>query len=205
MGRAVNIAILPSAQDCVGLVALNAKLLEAGDDEIRLALFPGPGKGLPHLSLSMGTLEQSDFIAAIDKVAAIAHDLKPIRLKSKGIETRGNAAGGSTTSLGFEPDAGLSEIHERIMATFADLLGRDPGRGDLIQPDDGDAERTLEFIRSFTANSAHANFDPHVTLGHGGPLDDAGPETVTFDRMGIYVLGPGCTCRKEILGVDLRR
>ncbi|MCB9834310.1 MAG: 2'-5' RNA ligase family protein [Planctomycetes bacterium] len=204
MRQAVDIALLPRVRDAVPLIALNEELIDRRDDEIRLAQIPGRGRGLPHLSLLMGVLEPEAVGAVGDALAAIAHASAVIHATARGLEAEGATAGVATIALALDASPELLALRKTVIETIAPLLHADARRDDLLEAEDGDAERALTYIRGYLERAEQGEFRPHITIGRGEKPTGPAPEALVFDRLGLYGLGPGCTCRREIFGIDLR-
>ena len=108
------------------------------------------------------------------------------------------ARGGRTAQvLAVDPAPMLRRLHERVMDTLAayEVAGDAAGFfGDDEPPRDGD----VAWVRRFRAESSHARFDPHITVGIGQTPVDCAPFTFVAGEIAVCHLGRFCTCRDRL-------
>jgi hypothetical protein len=173
---AVDLVILPDPALTAWAIAANRTLTDR-----RLPL--GDGGGLPHVSLSMGTIEDHE----IDRVADALDALDAPELVPTAIDTASGVA-----VLRIERTPLLVALHEAVMGIE---LSREVDATMLVGPPD---ERAVSWIRTYPEKAAFERFDPHVTLGVGVP--DAAPFAPRYPpgRLALCHLGPFCTCRRVL-------
>ena len=201
---AVDIALLPSERDMPLFLEWNARLLAEGDDTVRLAAGERAGFGLPHVSLSMGVLDE-------ERAPVLAHALTPLA-RPLVIPTNGLASTPppprAVTSLGLAAEPELVRLHEAVLAVARPHYEMTEATADMFVERDLDnpPATTCDWVTSYDARSAEEHFDPHVTIGYGDArlLRDttAPPESIELPVLGLFHLGASCTCRRVLWRSD---
>jgi 2'-5' RNA ligase len=146
----------------------------------------------PHLTLGQHFVERDRLVDVCTAVATLLSATRPINLRVTG------ARGGRTAQvLAVDPAPMLRRLHERVMDTLAayEVAGDAAGFfGDDEPPRDGD----VAWVRRFRAESSHARFDPHITVGIGQTPVDCAPFTFVAGEIAVCHLGRFCTCRDRL-------
>ena len=191
MGRiAVDVVLLPDGAITDMAIKINAELVKKFGDKIVLH----KANCLPHISLAMGCLEETD-VAAVEKILeAIAKEIPPGNLKVIGIRASENSKGQAVSVIEVERTSQLQSLHEKVMEKFSPYLTGDVTR-DMIYGNEEVAVSTLLWIENYRQNSSFEKFFPHITIGYGRTEYQMPPVTFTASKIGLCHLGNHCTCR----------
>lgn len=195
---AVDIVLLPDEAMTDKTIEINAELVTKFDDKIVL----NKGNCLPHISLAMGCLEETD-IASVEKILeAIAEETPPGNLKVLGIRTSGNSKGEIVSVFEVEKTSQLQSIHEKVMEGLTPYLSSGVTE-DMIYGDEEVAASTLLWIENYRQKSSFENFFPHITIGYGQIENRILPEPFSASKLALCHLGNHCTCRKILVSIKL--
>lgn len=195
---AVDVVLLPDEAMTDRTLEVNAELVKRFGDKIVL----NKENCLPHISLAMGCLEETD-IASVEKVLEeIANETSMPDLKVVGIRTSGNSKGETVSVFELEKTTQLQSLHEKIMDRLAPYLTSDVTE-DMMYGSEEVAESTLLWIKNYRQKSSFENFFPHITIGYGQVENHSPPETFTASKLALCHLGNHCTCRKILLSIGL--
>jgi len=146
----------------------------------------------PHLTLAQLFVERDQLDDVAAAVATVISTTRPIDIRVTG------ARGGRTAQvITVDQTPMLQRLHERVMDTLAayEVAGDAAGFfGDDEPPRDGD----VAWVRRFRAESSHARFDPHITVGIGQTPVDCAPFTFVAGEIAVCHLGRFCTCRDRL-------
>jgi 2'-5' RNA ligase len=199
MGRkAVDIVLLPTQEMTDIAIEANRRLTPQCGKKIVL----DRDNCLPHISLTMGCLDESDLPAAADILNDIAEELRLPELQVTGIQASTNAAGQIVSVFEVRNITELQSLHEEVMGTFAPYLSQDVTKDMLHDPAEA-AESTLLWIKNYRANSSFEKFFPHITIGYGELSGGTFPITFTQSRLALCHLGNHCTCRKVLAAAKI--
>lgn len=194
---AVDIVLLLGDDIAERAIRANKGLREKFDSDIVLNM----NNCLPHISLAMGCIDESD-IEAVEKV--LAETVKANRLQELMIDRVHigvNSRGQNISSFAIEMTDRLRKLHCRVMDEMEKFFRYDV-TSDMVLGDDI-ADTTLAWICSYRAKSAFEKFFPHITIGYGQaePIERA----ITFKPPAIALchLGNHCTCRKVLAHLPL--
>ena len=130
---AVDIALLPAERDMPLFLEWNARLLAEGDDTVRLAADERAGYGLPHVSLSMGVLDEERAPALADalegKGLAYLHVIETAGAATVTRQLRERFSGTIILNQGYD----RSSAEEALQEGLGDLVSF--GRAFLANPD----------------------------------------------------------------------
>ncbi|MHC4227184.1 MAG: 2'-5' RNA ligase family protein [Planctomycetota bacterium] len=202
---AVDVVLLPSEDVAERAIRANRELLSQGllmekqrPDKIVL----DKESCLPHISLAMGCIDESDIadIEAILGTIAEQHSLE--RLHSFGIHVGTNSAGEKVSVVPLEITEPLQSLHEQVMQTLAAYFSYDVTADMVLSPPPA-CESTLLWIRDYPENSSFERFFPHITIGYGQIEKSAFPSEFTASRLALCHLGNHCTCRKILASAEI--
>jgi len=196
--KAVDIALLPDEKMADMAIEASKELVLKYGPEIIL----DKEDCLPHISLAMGCLDQSDLPAAAGLLKDIAEENPLPELEVTGIGTSTNSAGQKVSVFEVENIEELQSLHTQVMQTFAPYLGRNVTREMLYDPAAA-AESTLLWIENYREKSSFENFFPHITIGYGELAGMAFPIKFTAKRLALCHLGNHCTCRKLLAAAPI--
>jgi 2'-5' RNA ligase len=196
--KAVDIVLLPDEAVTQVAIDANAKLVAEFGDEIVL----NKDTCLPHISLAMGCIDETDIGEVEIILRTIAEDTPALILRTAGVAISTNAKGQSVSVIVIARDKKLLSLHNEVMNRLESYMDSNV-TADMIYPSGEIAESTLMWIRHYRTNSAFAKFLPHITLGYGRLDEFSFPAEFYPSKLALCHLGNHCTCRKILAAVDL--
>lgn len=190
---AVDIVLVPPDRIVTEAIKLNKQLIENNPPKIEL----NKEYCVPHISLSMGVLNESDTEQFIRELEKIAGKHKALQLSSAGIYAVKIASGEHVSGIAVENTDELQALHNDVMELNRVYLSND-ATGDMVYSPPPVEEVTLHFINNYPLASAYENFRPHITLGVGEMMNADYREDFTASKLALFHLGNYCTCRKII-------
>ncbi len=192
MGQiAVDVVLLPDEAMTRRAIEINRRLITDRPPEIVLSR----EDHLPHISLAMGCIEETDVPALQRRLKNLARQTSVRQLKIVGITSSTNTRGETTSLLDVEKTEELQTLHERIMQEMQPFFRYDVSEAMIY--DAVVAPSTLDWIRTYPQKSSYENFHPHITLGYGqAPADLSFPIPFAVSRLALCHLGNHCTCRR---------
>ena len=199
MGRkAVDVVLLPTEAMMDRVIEVNRKLIEKSDKKIVL----NKKNCLPHISLAMGCVDESD-IAAIEKVLqTIARECSLGDLTVTDIQIAADSAGEKVSVFEVEKTRQLQLFHEKAMGKLSGYLSSDV-TGDMIYTGAAVEDSTLLWIKNYREKSSFGNFSPHITIGYGEIENRPLPIKFAASKLALCHLGNHCTCRKVLVSIEL--
>jgi 2'-5' RNA ligase len=194
---AIDIVLLPSEEVMDRAIAANRELLTQNPDKIIL----NKENCLPHISLAMGCISQSQMSDAEEILSSIATNYKNETLKFIGFSTSTNSIGEKVTVAIIEKTKLLQSLHEDIMTKLAQYLSYDITENMLVS--EKVDESTLLWIKNFPENSSFKKYYPHITLGYGQLENFPFSGNCEISKLAICHLGNHCTCRKILVSIGL--
>jgi 2'-5' RNA ligase len=196
--KAVDIVLLPDDSMTDKAIKTNAKLVRKYGSQIVL----DKNNCLPHISLAMGCIKDSDIGAAGKILKEIAEQNPMGKLKIIGVQVEENAKGKKVSAFEVERTSQLQAIHEKVSQELARYFSYDVTE-DMIYGDDEVAETTLLWIKNYREQSSFEKFSPHITIGYGQA--EALARLIEFRayRLVLCHLGNHCTCRKVLASASV--
>jgi len=231
MGRkAVDVVLLPDEAMTNRAIEANTELVRkygtdsTGSPQAEIVL--DKSNCLPHISLAMGCIEDSDISAAGKVLEEIAEQNPAGELKVVGVQVTENTKGEKTSAFKVEKTQQLQSIHERVSQELTRYFSSDVTRDMIYGGNEVDstlrpfdfaqgrlrseragpprvAETTLLWIRSYREKSSFERFSPHITIGYGQAEALAGPIEFRASQLALCHLGNHCTCRKVLVSVGV--
>ncbi len=196
--KAVDVVLLPDEVMTDRAIEINVELVKKFGSKIVL----NKQNCLPHISLAMGCIEESD-IASVGRVLEeIAKETSLPDLKVVGIRASGNSKGEAVSVLEVEKTTQLQSLHEKVVDRLTRYFSNDVTEN-MIYGDEDVAESTLLWIKNYRQKSSFENFFPHITIGYGQIENQVQPETFSVSQLALCHLGNHCTCRKILLSIGL--
>ena len=195
---AVDVVLLPSQKVTDQAIEANKGLLKQYTDRIIL----NNKSCLPHISLSMGCMDEQ-YMADIKKILhIIAEKYNPGKLNIDGISIGTNALGEKVSSFKIDKTEKLLSLHEEVMRRMIPYFSYDVTAEMVLSPPPV-GESTLLWIKNYPEKSSFDNFFPHITIGYG-QLEEF-PFTVEFtaSKLALCHLGNNCICRKVLAATEL--
>jgi 2'-5' RNA ligase len=198
--KAVDVVLLPSEAMMDKAIEANRGLVTKFGAKIVL----NKENCLPHISLAMGCVDESD-IADVERVlSAIAQNLSLGGLRVAGITAAANSAGEKVSVFEVERTKQLQLLHEKVMRELLPYLSYEVTR-DMIFDGSEAKESTLLWIKSYAEKSSFVNFSPHITVGYGEINDFSFPVEFAASELALCHLGNHCTCREIVVSVKLEK
>ena len=202
---AVDVVLLPSEEVAERAIRANRELLSQGllmEKQCPDKIVLDKENCLPHISLAMGCIDESD-VADIETIlGTIAEQHSLGRLHSHGIHVGTSSAGEKVSVVPLETTEPLQSLHEEVMQTLAPYFSYDVTADTVLSPTPA-CESTLLWIRDYHENSSFEKFFPHITIGYGQIEDFAFPGEFTVSRLALCHLGNHCTCRKILASAEI--
>jgi len=196
---AVDVVLLPDEVMTDRAIEMNAELVKKLGDKIVL----NKENCLPHISLAMGCLEETD-IASVEKILeAIAKETLPGNLKVIGIRTSENSKGEAVSVFEVDKTNELQSLHKKVMDKLAPYLTGDVTE-DMIYGNEEVAASTLLWIKNYRQKSSFVNFFPHITIGYGQTEYQMQPAAFAASKLALCHLGNHCTCRSILVSIELK-
>lgn len=190
--KAIDVVLLPDGAMTDRAIEANAELVEKFGAEIVLS----KDNCLPHISLAMGCISESDIPAVADVLDTIAKTNHLTNLKVTGVRTSGQAS-----VFEVQKTTELQSLHETVLKEVGPYLTSDV-TNDMIYGGRA-VESTLQWIRDYLQNSSFERFFPHITIGYGQMQDISSPIEFTASALALCHLGNHCTCRDVLVSIDL--
>jgi 2'-5' RNA ligase len=197
---AIDVVLLPSDEMMDRAIEINRTLLRENEPNIKLHV----EKCLPHISLCMGCIEETDLPALKHRLEKISTEFSSFHLQVKEVETEITPSGKTVSVLGIKKQDDLQQLHETVMNELWDFLSYDVDTSMLFNPPEVE-EETLYWISNYANHYEDPSlFSPHITIGFGEIARL--PTSIPFKALRIAMchLGNNCTCRKVILSFDLK-
>jgi len=195
---AVDVVLLPDEAMTEKAIRINRSLIA----EYAAKIILSRNNRLPHISLAMGGVEESEVDSIGPVLFRLAQEIPVRQLNALGVATVTNTKGEPLSILTIEKTQSLQTLHETIMRETASLFSHDIT--EAMISDERVADTTLEWIRNYPKKAAFDRFSPHITLGYGrvnveGPF----PIPFTVSQLALCHLGNHCTCRQPLVSVAL--
>lgn len=196
---AIDIVLLPSEEMLEHAIAVNEQLRQQNPPKIVLDKI----NCLPHISLLMGCISQSDLPWISEIVTAIAHSEPIFQLEITAVKTDPMPDGRKVTVLNISPDRRLQTLHETLIDQLQAFLSFDATPEMLYNPPEVE-EISLLSINNYLKSSSFNHFSPHITAGIGAYHHGNYSISFTASTLAICHLGNYCTCRKVLYAVTLK-
>ncbi len=148
---------------------------------------------MPHLTLVMGGFPVDQLEGSAKEIRSLTSSCAPFHLKIDKVAYKNDCA-----SLDFKKNERLQQLHETLIKSFRSSLVGDITAA-MFAGDSQIGDSSITYINNFWERNIGENFWPHITLGYGKVPDSIRiPDTVTYDKVGLFHLGNHCTCHKSI-------
>jgi 2'-5' RNA ligase len=190
--KAIDVVLLPDDAMTDRAIEANAELVEKFGAEIVLS----KDNCLPHISLAMGCIDESDIPNVADVFDTIARTNQLTKLKVIGARTSGDSS-----VFEVQKTKELQSLHETVLNQIGPYLSSD------VTPDMIYGGRavvsTLQWIRDYPEKSSFERFFPHITIGYGQRENILSPIEFTASALALCHLGNHCTCRDVLVSIEL--
>ncbi len=194
---AIDIALLPPDDVIEKLISIKRQAGEKVWGPL------GKNDYIPHISLAMGCVKESELAAVREIVEKVAGRFGPISIVLDGLYFADKPGGDRNYAIGAKKSLPLQELHESMMKALQsylcydcekEMLFREPGQ-DVTEPN---------YINKFLSSHSFENFDPHITTRAKVDVgkDDL-PMAFAADRIAVWHIGTMTTCRKVLFETKL--
>jgi 2'-5' RNA ligase len=190
--KAIDVVLLPDDAMTDRAIEANTELVQKFGSEIILT----KDSCMPHISLAMGCIDESDVPAVADVLDTIAKTNQLTKLKVIGVRTSGD-----TPVFEVQKTKELQSLHEMVLKEVGPYLTSDV-TNDMIYGGRA-AESTLQWIRDYPEKSSFERFFPHITIGYGEMENIPSPVEFTASPLALCHLGNRCTCRDVLVSIEL--
>ena len=196
--KAVDIVLLPDEAMSRRAIEANARLVERFG--ARLVL--GRDAGLPHISLAMGCIDESDMGVVEGQLSNVGQEHPLGLMRVVGMVVGTNSIGEKVSLFEVESSDRLQRLHEAVMNEFGAYLSAGATREMMYQGREVE-ESSLLWIRNYGAKASFENFFPHITIGYGECEQGGFPVEFGASKLAICHLGNHCTCRQVLATAKL--
>jgi len=194
---AIDVVILPPEPVMDLAVAWNKRLSYLEDQSIILNFTDT----LPHVSLLMGCLTTARLLEATAMLNKIVRSRPSIPVDITGLQFTDGSHPVAALDIALSDE--LAEFQYVLLEAFRPLITQDVQEADLFDPPPVSAS-AIEWINRFVPEQCYERFWPHITLGHGRPVEKQESLSFKARRIAICHLGNHCTCRKILAEATLQ-
>lgn len=195
---AIDVVLLPSQELMDRVINANRGLLNRRTDNITL----NKTDCLPHVSLAMGCIEETDIADIGTILHTVAENRLPGPLTVVAASIGTNATGEKVSLFDLKRTDKLQSLHETVMRELSPYFSYDVSAEMVLSPPSAD-EATLRWIKDYRQKSSFENFSPHITIGYGQIGDLPAPIEFHAAKLALCHLGNHCTCRKVLTSAEL--
>ncbi len=194
---ALDIVLLPPEEVMRKAIALNTELLKQVDSDYR----QNTKDRLPHITLTMGIVNEEDLKKIFADIDDIAQNFKPLSLVASEIEIY-ESPNRIMSGLKIEKTEDLLNIHTEAVKKIKDkYFSYDARPKYFLQPPTMTSAGEY-WKRKGPEIDILENYNPHITLGYGKvSLDE--PFQFQVQTLAVCHLGKDSTCRKILYSVVL--
>jgi hypothetical protein len=196
--KAIDVVLLPEGAMAGMAIEANGVLVE----RFGRAIVLDEAGCRPHISLSMGCIEDGDIGRAKGLLERIAGGNPLGELVTAGMAVNTNAVGEKVSAIVVAKTRVLQRLHEKVMEGFGPLFSYDV-TVDMLYPGEEILESSLLWIKYYREKSAFRKFLPHITIGYGQLEEVPGSMRFRAERIAMCHLGNHCTCREVLASVEL--
>lgn len=184
---AIDVVILPPKRIADLCITVN-------HDDPKRNLTLNSTNHLPHITVLMGIIKESDIKTIDTNLRKIAKKYLLINLKITGFMCNMN---GKIKSCAFDIKLSdqLIKLQKQIINQLKPyLIGSNVEKAMFYDKDI--SEGSLNWVKTFSKAQLGKNYKPHITLHTSNPKYDKLPVKFTASRLALCHLGHFCTCRK---------
>lgn len=196
----IDVVLLPDSPIFDTAIELSKQQSKKFSDKIIL----NKEKCLPHISLAMGAIDQSDLAEANSVLKEIASHFRVFKLIANSYHGNEIPSGETVSEFTIQKTSDIQLLHEMIMAKLKPFLSYDISI-DMVYSPPAVEDVTLYWIKNYAEKSSFENFRPHITIGFGQLDDVKTPIDFTASRLALCHLGNYCTCRKVLFSENLKK
>jgi len=195
---AVDVVLLPPDEIMDFVIKINRELEDRRD-----GILLNKKDYLPHLTLAMGAVEESDIPFIEGRLKQALGKFSPIKITVSDIKTSDRPDGTKISSLEVEKSSELQALHEAVMKVMSNFFTYE-GSPEMFYTPPLVEELPLFWLKNYHKTSVYEQYKPHITIGLGVPEKIALPITFIASKIALCHLGNYCTCRKIFFSFDMR-
>lgn len=146
---------------------------------------------LPHITVGMFVVDENDFPRVQEILTTIAHR-SPLQLTIPGEYAR-KESGFCGFLIDHTPE--LTTLHQDIITKLSSF-GKENATPAMFVNPPAVQDRFTKYVSAFKTKPPEEYF-PHITIGTG-TIPPIEPRTFTATTLGLFQLGPFCTCAREL-------
>lgn len=189
----IDIVLLPDGAMAEQAINVSRLLAQNFNDSILL----DKETCLPHISLVLGVIEETDLPLIYQILEDIAHEFNPIKLVADIYQFKRISTGDLHSSYNIEKNPELKRIFETVVSRLRSFLTFDADFETLVSSPPSE-EITLEWINRYREKLSYEKFQPHITLGFGRLDNVTAPIVFSAPALALCRLGNYCTCRQVL-------
>ena len=197
MKIAIDVVLLLSAEMTAKVIEINRELIKNNTNKIVL----NAHDCLPHISLCMGVIDDTNLLQVRAKLGSISTNLSPLQLSAENIRADVITTGEKVSGLRIKGEPSLQKLQVAVMDALWPYLTYDVDANMLHNPQEVE-EVTFTWIKGYAKKYEDPSlFHPHITAGVGetNTFNDEFPMSFDASTLALCQLGNYCTARK-ILG-----
>ena len=192
MKIAIDIALIPP-QPIIDLVAqINVQARDRGETDRRI----DGVQYMPHMTILMGTIDETRLSEASKHLAEIAKRHAPLLLTMDHFDRE---------ALAIDNTEAIRALHEDVMAHINPLVTHEPATLGMFAEPAGTVlgKSNVGYFPNFMTKGAHENYWPHITTWTPTEAPAVFPLFCTATTLALYHMGNNCTCAKKIVSFEL--
>ncbi len=195
--RAIDVVLIPPDEVIEKLISINR---QAGEDVWGPL---GQDDYIPHISLAMGCVKESELAAVREIVEKVAGKFGSISIVLDKLYFADKPGGDRNYAIGAKKSLLLQELHESMMKALQNYLYYDCAK-EMLFREPGQGVTEPNYINKFLSSHSFENFDPHITTRAKVDVgkDDL-PMAFAADRIAVWHIGTMTTCRKVLFETKL--
>ncbi|WOF15916.1 hypothetical protein F1737_03995 [Methanoplanus sp. FWC-SCC4] len=200
---AIDIVFLPPENIMDLSISIN-KTLNSLTKESELIL---DKKGcLPHISVAMGSIKESDLVSLKDDLKKISDRYLPYFASIEKFAVVMTSANEKVSGIDLNKDNRIIEIQNDIASALLKYHTGNITEEMVYNNNNPVSQFTLEYSSDYLQKSTGENYSPHITLGNGdvsklNPCPGL-PFRFTCNKIAVCHLGNNCTCPKILFEIS---
>lgn len=198
---AIDVVLLPSSEMTSKAFEINRALLKTAERKIVF----DQQSCLPHISLCMGVIDNTNLPEAMRLLGDIAQDSSVFELTAESMRADIILTGKTVSGLRIRNTEALQRLQNAVMNKLWPYLSYNVGASMLYNPSEIE-EITFTWIKGYAKKHDDPSlFSPHMTVGFGetGAFAKEFPLQFSTSTLALGQLGNYCTFRKVLERYDL--
>ncbi len=200
MGKiAVDVALL--LPDAVNKICVEINRRKDADPESDLS----KSNNYPHITLSMGVIEQENLPLAEAALKETCRDFTPLQIEIPGIDYGMTPENRKSYGFAIRPADELKRLHSAVMKSMHPLFSYAVANDMFfVDTDEIFSDVSRHWVENYGKDHMDANnYHPHISLKCRKADYTHFPIKFSATKLGIFHLGNYCTCREAFSIIDL--